>query len=48
MDAQVVSEIYRDHGDALRRFVVRAGPDRDDADDVVQETVLKVWRAAPS
>lgn len=47
LDAQVVSDIYRDHGDALRRFVLRVATDRDEADDVVQETVLKVWKAAP-
>ena len=48
LDAQVVSDIYRDHGDALRRFVLRVANDRDEADDVVQETVLKVWQAAPT
>lgn len=47
LDAQVVSDIYRDHGDALRRFVLRVADDRNEADDVVQETVLRVWRAAP-
>lgn len=47
LDAQVVSDIYRDHGEALRRFVLRVADDRDEADDMVQETVLKVWRAAP-
>jgi RNA polymerase sigma-70 factor (ECF subfamily) len=47
LDAQVVSDIYRDHGDALRRFVLRVANDRDEADDVVQETVLKVWKTAP-
>jgi len=47
LDAQVVSDIYREHGEALRRFALRAANSREEADDVVQETVLKVWKAAP-
>ena len=46
-DAQVVSEIYREHGPALRRYVMRVSNDKDTAEDVLQETVLKVWQAAP-
>ncbi len=46
-DAQVVSEIYREHGPALRRYVMRVSNDRDTAEDILQETVLKVWQAAP-
>ncbi|NQD42767.1 sigma-70 family RNA polymerase sigma factor [Glutamicibacter halophytocola] len=46
-DAQLVSEIYREHADALRRFALRGYCSREEADDVVQETVLKVWKAAP-
>ncbi|WP_430408099.1 RNA polymerase sigma factor [Glutamicibacter halophytocola] len=46
-DAQLVSEIYREHADALRRFALRGYCGREEADDVVQETVLKVWKAAP-
>lgn len=47
LDAQVVSEIYREHGPALRRFVMRVSNDRDAAEDILQETVLKVWQTAP-
>ncbi|PRA10828.1 RNA polymerase subunit sigma-70 [Arthrobacter sp. MYb211] len=47
LDAQVVSDIYREHGEALRRFALRVADNRDEAEDVVQETVLKVWKAAP-
>lgn len=47
VDAQMVSEIYREHAGALRRFATRSSGSRLDADDVLQETVLKVWKAAP-
>lgn len=48
LDVQVVSDLYRDHGEALRRFVLRVAGDRAEAEDVVQETVLRVWKAAPA
>jgi RNA polymerase sigma-70 factor (ECF subfamily) len=48
LDEDVVAAIYRDHGPALRRFVLGACHDRQMADDVVQETVLRVWQQAPS
>lgn len=47
LDEDVVAAIYRDHGAALRRFVLSACRDPYLADDVVQETVLRVWRQAP-
>lgn len=47
LDTHVVSEIYREHGPALRRFVMRASGDRDTAEDILQETVIKVWQKAP-
>lgn len=47
LDEDLVAGIYRDHGEALRRFVLRASHDPSSAEDVVQETVLKVWQAAP-
>lgn len=47
LDAQVVSEIYREHGPALRRFVMRVSNDKEAAEDILQETVLKVWQNAP-
>lgn len=48
MNEEIVAEIYREHGEALRRFVLRASDDPSSAEDVVQETVFKVWRAAPT
>lgn len=47
LDEDVVAAIYRDHGAALRRFVLSASHDPQLADDVVQETVLRVWQQAP-
>jgi RNA polymerase sigma-70 factor, ECF subfamily len=47
LDEDVVAAIYRDHGTALRRFVLGACHDPQLADDVVQETVLRVWQLAP-
>ncbi len=47
LDEDVVAAIYRDHGPALKRFVLGATRDRQLADDVVQETVLRVWQQAP-
>lgn len=47
LDEDVVAAIYRDHGTALRRFVLSCTTDQNLADDVVQETVLRVWQQAP-
>ncbi|OFI36842.1 RNA polymerase subunit sigma-70 [Arthrobacter sp. SW1] len=47
-DEEVVAAIYRDHGPALRRFVLGCTRDENLADDVVQETVLRVWQHAPN
>ncbi|WP_120519541.1 sigma-70 family RNA polymerase sigma factor [Arthrobacter celericrescens] len=47
LDEDVVAAIYRDHGTALRRFVLSCTSDENLADDVVQETVLRVWQHAP-
>jgi RNA polymerase sigma-70 factor, ECF subfamily len=47
LDEDVVAAIYRDHGPALRRFVISASHDPLLADDIVQETVLRVWQQAP-
>jgi RNA polymerase sigma-70 factor, ECF subfamily len=47
LDEDVVAAIYRDHGPALRRFVLSASRDPQLADDVVQETILRVWQQAP-
>ncbi|TLM71174.1 sigma-70 family RNA polymerase sigma factor [Pseudarthrobacter sp. NamB4] len=47
LDDDVVESIYREHGPALRRFVISASKDPQAAEDVVQETVLRVWQHAP-
>ena len=47
LDEDVVAAIYRDHGTALQRFVLSACRDPQLADDIVQETVLRVWQQAP-
>ena len=47
LDEDVVESIYREHGPALRRFVLSASRDPQLAEDVVQETVLRVWQHAP-
>src|SRR6478735_993851 len=47
LDEDVVAAIYRDHGTALRRFVLGACHDPQLTEDVVQETVLRVWQQAP-
>ena len=47
LDEDVVAAIYREHGAALRRFVLSASRDPQLAEDVVQETVLRVWQQAP-
>jgi RNA polymerase sigma-70 factor (ECF subfamily) len=47
LDEDVVAAIYREHGPALRRFVLSACRDPQLAEDVVQETVLRVWQQAP-
>lgn len=47
LDEDVVAAIYREHGPALKRFVLSASRDPQLADDVVQETVLRVWQQAP-
>ncbi|PQZ91700.1 RNA polymerase subunit sigma-70 [Arthrobacter sp. MYb227] len=47
LDASVVSDIYRLHAPELRRFLNRVADDRDAAEDILQETVIKAWQAAP-
>lgn len=47
LDEDVVAAIYREHGTALRRFVLNASRDPQLAEDVVQETVIRVWQQAP-
>ena len=47
LDEDVIAAIYRDHGAALKRFILSASRDPQLADDVVQETVMRVWQQAP-
>ena len=47
LDDDAVEAIYREHGPMLRRVVWRATTDVDRVDDIVQETILRVWRQAP-
>ncbi len=41
-----VRRAYDAHGGELYRFALRAGGDRSAAEDVVQDTFLRAWRAA--
>lgn len=44
-DAEFVRVLYAEHGDALYAHAVRlAGGDRQRAEDLVQETLLRAWR----
>ena len=47
LDDDAVEAIYREHGPMLRRVAWRATSDADRVDDIVQETILRVWRQAP-
>ncbi|WP_301182491.1 sigma-70 family RNA polymerase sigma factor [Subtercola boreus] len=40
----LLRELHDEHAPALRRFVVRLTGDRQLAEDVVQETLLRAWR----
>lgn len=46
-DELIVAELYRDYHRPLLAFVVRlTGGDRQLAEDVVQETMIRAWRSA--
>lgn len=45
-DEVLVSTLYRDHGRALLAYATRLTGDRQAAEDVVQETLLRAWRHA--
>ncbi|WP_427016307.1 sigma-70 family RNA polymerase sigma factor [Pseudarthrobacter sp. P1] len=47
LDDEIVAEIYRDHAPVLRRFVMGIASSPDQAEDVVQETILRIWQQAP-
>lgn len=48
LDDEAVAEIYREHAPVLRRVVWRATRDPAKVEDIVQETILRVWRQAPT
>lgn len=41
---RLLTALYEQHGGALFAFVQRYLPDRESAEDVVQETLLRAWR----
>lgn len=43
-DERVLTELYREHGQALMGFALRLVDDRAKAEDVVQETMLRCWK----
>lgn len=43
-DERVLTELYREHGQALMSFALRLVDDRAKAEDVVQETMLRCWK----
>ncbi|WP_026535870.1 sigma-70 family RNA polymerase sigma factor [Arthrobacter sp. H14] len=47
MDSEAVMRLYREHGPALRRFAASATSNPDQAEDIVQESILRVWQHAP-
>jgi RNA polymerase sigma-70 factor (ECF subfamily) len=47
LDDDAIAAIYRDYGSMVKRMALRGTHDPAAADDVVQEVILKVWRAAP-
>ncbi len=47
LDDDAVAAIYREYGSMVHRMALRGTHDSAAADDVVQEVILKVWRAAP-
>jgi len=47
LDDDAIAAIYRDYGSMVRRMAFRGTGDSAAADDVTQEVILRVWRAAP-
>ena len=46
MDEDAVAALYRDHGAALRRFA-RSAVGTEQAEDIVQEAIIRVWKQGP-
>jgi RNA polymerase sigma-70 factor (ECF subfamily) len=47
LDDEAIAAIYRDYYSMVRRMAFRGTGDAAAADDVTQEVILRVWRAAP-
>ena len=47
LDDEAIAAIYRDYYPMVRRMAFRGTGDSAAADDVTQEVILRVWRAAP-
>jgi RNA polymerase sigma-70 factor (ECF subfamily) len=45
-DADALAALYRRHGDGLFRFLLRLAGDRGLAEEILQDTLLAVWRGA--
>ena len=43
-EERLMTTLYDEHAAVLYAFVLRYVPDRDQASDVVQETLLRAWR----
>ena len=46
VDEEFVRSLYRGHAEALLAYVTRLTGDRESAQDIVQETLLRAWRRA--
>lgn len=47
-DVSALEELYRTHGTRMKSLAMNLLADRADAEDAVQETFLKIYRAAPT
>ncbi|MBQ1443937.1 MAG: sigma-70 family RNA polymerase sigma factor [Renibacterium sp.] len=47
LDEQVVAAIYQEHAPALRSFVLGLTSNPEQAEDVVQEAIVRVWQQNP-
>lgn len=47
-DADAFDTLVVRHAPALHRFVANTHPDRDECDDIVQETFITAWKALPT
>ena len=47
LDEDAVAAIYREHGGILHRLALRATGDAHQAEEIVHEVVLRMWRQAP-